>query len=179
MWLGFSGKRGSGKSTAVDYLVKKYGFKRAEFSEELKRIAKDMFGFTEVDLKIDKKEQPLEHLSSKATPREIMIGLGNFGRYFDEDLWIKKSLYKFNKKDNVAIDGVRFPNEIEYIKKYGGLIVRLERSQKDNPYQGEIDDPSEKAVDSFKFDFTVYTWENINTFTLYKKLDWVMSQIGK
>jgi len=177
MWIGISGKRGSGKTTAAQYLVKKYGFKYAEFAADLKRLAKDLFSILDSDLTVYNKERSLTHLSSKASPREILISFGNFARYFDEDIWIKKALYKFDKRDNVVIDGVRFENEVSFIKGKGGIIIRLDRYKEDNPYKEEINDISETSLDAHKFDFSIYNFQNTSLISLQRNLDAIIAKL--
>ena len=50
MIIGICGKAGSGKSTASDFLVKDHGFICVPFADPLKRIAKDVFSFTNEQL---------------------------------------------------------------------------------------------------------------------------------
>lgn len=50
MMLAFSGKAGSGKSAATDYLAKKYTLACVALADPLKRVAKDIYQFTDDQL---------------------------------------------------------------------------------------------------------------------------------
>lgn len=48
--VGISGEAGSGKDTAADHLVKKYGFVKISLADPLKRICQEIYGFTDEQL---------------------------------------------------------------------------------------------------------------------------------
>ncbi len=48
--LGISGLAGSGKDTAADIFVAKHGFVKVALADPIKRIARDLWGFTELQL---------------------------------------------------------------------------------------------------------------------------------
>lgn len=50
MIIGISGLAGSGKDTAADSLVLGHGYVKLSFADPLKRIARDVYGFTETQL---------------------------------------------------------------------------------------------------------------------------------
>lgn len=50
MIIGLCGLAGSGKDTAADSLVLKHGFVKLAFADPLKRIAKEVYGFTDEQL---------------------------------------------------------------------------------------------------------------------------------
>jgi hypothetical protein len=50
MLLGLTGRAGSGKSTVADLLVKNHGFVAVALADPIKRICKEVFGFTDEQL---------------------------------------------------------------------------------------------------------------------------------
>lgn len=172
--IGFSGKRGVGKTQASLYLARKHGFKVVSFGNALRDMAKTFFPFTPADFSEKNKEKP--YLEYDWSPRDFMISLGKLGRYYDEDFWVKK-LALASTNGDVAIDDVRFPNEVAYIKAVGGKIVRLERYENLNIYGKNMDDPSETSLDNYKeFDYTVDACRNIELSDLHDRIKIMMQQ---
>jgi hypothetical protein len=56
--IGLNGNARAGKDTAADYLVKKYGFVKIAFADELKRTLQRWYNFTDEQLWGDDKEKP-------------------------------------------------------------------------------------------------------------------------
>ena len=159
MIIGISGKRGSGKTTLGGILVY-HGIKMYNFADTLKDNTKRLFNIGEEHVNGNLKEVPLDKLGGH-TPRELMIAFGQFARKFSKDdmFWVH-SLYntrlaQLAPDQIVSIADVRFPNEADFIRSKGGIIVRLERKPELNIYKGAIEDPSETALDSYKFDIVL------------------------
>ena len=56
MIIGICGKKGSGKDTLADILVKEFDFVKYNFGDDIKKIAKILFNFDEEQLYGDKKD---------------------------------------------------------------------------------------------------------------------------
>jgi len=83
------------------------------------------------------------------TAREFMQYLGTeIMRKMHQDVWANACVNKMKKENSelAIVADVRFPNEVEVIKKAGGKVLRLER----NPFDDDHD--SEKALDSDNYD---------------------------
>lgn len=82
MIIGICGLAGSGKSTAADFLVRNHGFVSLAFADPLKRIARDVYDFTD--------EQLWGPSSARNTPdkryprKEVMKELA-FGVFHEEE----------------------------------------------------------------------------------------------
>lgn len=105
-----SGLAGVGKSTFAEFLYEKlldesYGVVKSSFAGEVKAIARDCFHWD--GAKDDK-------------GRALLQGIGNIGRSYDEDIWVKYLLYNtedYNMfTDFIIVDDWRFPNEYEFLK---------------------------------------------------------------
>jgi len=145
MLIGFLGKKGSGKDTAADYLVKYYNFYKYAFALPVKQVCKVLFGFSDKQLYGDLKET----IDSRwnITPRETFQKIGTeFGQIFihqlfpnvnkkvqSREFWVHwfimwyQDKIKENPNINVVISDVRFLHEIKAIKKLNGIIIKIER----------------------------------------------------
>lgn len=118
--IAFTGRIGSGKTTAAKYLVEKHNYRRVRFAGPLKDMAY-AFGLSWEQIDGAEKELPCDLLGGK-TPRQFMQLLGTeFGRnLIDNDIWINAWINAAKKVPNdvgIVVDDCRFPNEAEAIRK--------------------------------------------------------------
>ncbi len=88
--IAFTGKRGHGKSTAAEALVREHGYVHLNFADPLREVCALVYGVTfEEMLDPVLKEQPLERWPYKA-PRDLLqqIGTEMFRNYIPET-WIE------------------------------------------------------------------------------------------
>lgn len=175
MIIGFSGKKGVGKTTAAVYLMKHYGFKVKSFADSLRDKSKLFFPFKDTDFSVSNKEKPF--LDYDWTPRDFQVNLGEMVRYHDPDYWVKQ--LKLDRVYDYAIDDVRYPNEAEYIRKMGGVIVRVERYASLNPYGPPAQVPSETALDGAKFEHIIEEPYNTTLEDLQYNVGLIMKILGK
>lgn len=139
MIVGISGFIGSGKNTVADYLVKK-GFRRESWAASLKDAVAAVFGWDrsllEGDTDIGRvwREKQDEWWSSRLgrpiTPRSVLQEWGTevCRDHFHDDIWIASVERKLiNCSDNIVISDCRFTNELESIRRMGGITVRVVR----------------------------------------------------
>jgi len=145
MIIGIMGFIGSGKGTVGDILSKEYGFQKMAFADPLKDATSAIFGWKREWLEGDTKESrewrehPDEFWSEALdrpgfTPRLALQLMGTeAGRLvFGDTLWISATKARIDMiskgltKDFVITD-VRFPNEIDAIKAWGGHVYRVKR----------------------------------------------------
>ncbi len=171
MIVGISGKRGVGKTLAQSHFIS-HGFKPVSFAGELKLMAKSMFPFTENDFTVPAKKEA-NWKGHDWSPRTFMIHLGEFLRFHEPNYWLNRGLEacKDHVKNNYVFDDVRYKNEAEAIKKLGGVLLRIERYPKQNPYGKDLDTPSETDLDDYRFDFTVERMWNTNKEDLFRQVD--------
>jgi hypothetical protein len=92
--------------------------------------------------------------SGPMTVREVLqvVGTDIFRNMLMDNVWVSIPFNKDYKDTNVVIiTDVRFPNEVNFINKYGGVVIRLEREAgpKDNH-------PSETLLDTYSFERTYH-----------------------
>lgn len=181
MLIGFSGKKGSGKSYFSDYLVNNKLFIKLSFASPLKEITKILFNLSDEDVK-DPIKKELINPKFNASPRELMQWLGTdimreeFNKKFNYSgsIWIDsvkdkvKTLLDNNK--DVVIDDVRFQNEVDMIHSLGGIVINL-RNDLDNTLTNSTSThSSENQKLTFNYEF-VNDKSYSNTYDIYLNLD--------
>jgi len=170
------GYKGSGKSTAAEYLMAQ-GVERVKFADGLKKMLYAL-GLTEEEIEGPLKEKPCELLGGK-TPRYAMQTLGTeWGRErISQDLWVnawKKevSIWQDDMDIDVLVDDMRFHNEVLAVKAVGGVLVKLVRGER--PKDTHI---SESFIDTFVPDYTIVN--NGSLEDLYDALEDLMRKVTR
>ncbi len=127
--VAITGLAGSGKTTASDYLINKYGYVRIKFAGPLKDMCRAL-GMSEDEIEGDKKEKPAEWLAGRS-PRYVMQTIGgDWGRGMIDDhfwvgIWEKRARTEINAGRRVIVDDCRYPNEAITVRKLGGMVIKL------------------------------------------------------
>ena len=181
MLIGFSGKKGSGKSFFADYLVNNKLFIKLSFASPLKEITKILFNLSDEDVK-DPIKKELINPKFNASPRELMQWLGTdimreeFNKKFNYSgsIWIDsikdkvKTLLDNNK--DVVIDDVRFQNEVDMIHSLGGIVINL-RNDLDNTLNNSTSTHSSENQ-KLTFNYEIVNDKSYsNTYDIYLNLD--------
>jgi len=174
--IGVTGRKYNGKDTIANYLNNKYDYDQNAFAQPLKEICKTLFNFNQEQLYGTLKETPDPNWFN-LTPRQVFQFVGtdlfrnkmnNLSSEFENNFWIKCMENKIKNSNNyIVISDVRFPNEVEMIKKLGGIIIRVNRPNLEN---NELSNhPSETMIDTLKVDFDVTNDSTLDA--LYLKID--------
>jgi len=133
--IGLIGHKGAGKDTAYAAL-RDLGFRNEKFAAPLKNMLRTLLGdlghthkMIERMIEGDLKEFQLESLGG-VTPRLAMQTLGTeWGRrHLGEDFWVAAAMRRADVGNGrVAFTDVRYENEVEAIRREGGLVVRITR----------------------------------------------------
>ena len=122
--IGIWGLQGVGKTALANAIAAKCeGSEVLPLAEPLKRLAKEYFGWDGV---------------KDARGRALLQHLGtDTGRAFDPEIWVRKweqaaGAALFMGVKLILVDDVRFPNEVEAIRKMGGVIVKLVSTERGN-----------------------------------------------
>lgn len=142
--IGLVGFIGSGKGTAGN-LLEEMGFAQQSFAGPVKDAAAAIFGWRRDLLEGDTdesrswREEPDAYWSRVMgrpyTPREALQKLGTeAGRnVFHPDLWIEALQKRI--VSNTVITDVRFPNEVDFIRKNNGIILHVVRGKLPDWYE--------------------------------------------
>jgi hypothetical protein len=130
MIIGLGYKARSGKDTVASYLCCDHGFTSVAFAGNLKEAARVIFGLSQ--------DQLYGHLKDvldpywNDTPRNILQRLGTecLRNGYRKDVWVmslgRKILAEPNR--NWVVSDVRFFNEAESIRQWGGYLVQVSRA---------------------------------------------------
>lgn len=129
--IGITGRARSGKDTAANILVKRYGYSQTAFAEPLKRMAAIFCNEPEALLHDDVDKESVCHLHGK-TRRQILQLLGTecVKPHFGEDVWVRHLFERLNSGvygPRVVITDVRFDAEADAIQEAGGYLLHIER----------------------------------------------------
>ena len=140
MIIGVCGLIGAGKDTIADYLVNVHEFRRDSFAATLKDAVSSVFGWDRDMLEgrtrssREWREQSdiwwSERLGREVTPRLILQLWGTevCRQGFHDNIWIASLENKLRtSRDDVVISDCRFPNEIDSIRRQGGVVIRVVR----------------------------------------------------
>ena len=141
MIIGFAGNKGVGKSTAAGFLVE-HGWKKCSFADPMRNMLRSFlrdYGLTypEINYAMDNKEVNIPRLG--VSYRHLMQTLGTeWGRCMvRDDIWVTMQRFKIatarlGKCKSIVYDDIRFENEADLIRTFGGKIVHIKRPGLDN-----------------------------------------------
>lgn len=157
----------SGKDTAADTLAAcafqdgRPTFRRASFAGALKDELAQMYGVTREFID-----------THKDNFRLILQGHGTEYRrkLFGDDYWINRLEADLVSRPAgiCVITDVRFPNEAQFVKDRGGIVVRIQRGETLQPDTH----PSEIALDDWDFDFVLFNTGDLGEFQETLKTFW-------
>ena len=167
--IGLSGKRGSGKDALANKLIA-LGWEKVSFAGELKQRVRDDFNLTVEQTDGALKEVPSGYINetgTELTPRDIMTTCGQYYRSIDPMFWVKSAFRRVVRNEvegtrKLVVTDVRFPNEANFLRQHGAIMVRLNRYPKLNIYKTELNNISETSLDTYSFDWTIPPENNID-----------------
>jgi len=159
--VGLGYKIGSGKDTVADMLCRNHGFVKMCFADALKEVVSLVFGWPR-HLLDDQSFKATEDPFWGYTPRTVLqrVGTDCFRNHISQDVWVKAlarriSIYgrtRVSGFPRVVVPDMRFPNEVEAIKAWRGLVVRIDRPVNEftGVTPGSAAHVSEQALDDYK-----------------------------
>lgn len=189
--IAICGFQGAGKDTLANILIKKFGYTKISFAGSVKDSVSAIFGWDRQLLegvtnesrewreKVDEwwaKRLNIPNL----TPRWVLqeIGTEVFRNHFHPDIWVASVEKKLEKLTGVVITDARFTNEIDTIKKLGGIIIHIKRDVPD--WYESLSPPSHIHSSEYswiknKHDYTIENTGSINE--LEDKIIKILNQI--
>ena len=116
MIIGLVGRKGAGKDTVADYLVREHGFKKLAFADPVKKVCEAMFALESIYFHCPLlKEQVIPAWGM--SPREMMqkVGTDIVRTQMGDRFWIRHMQFRLPPDTKVVISDVRFVNEAEFI----------------------------------------------------------------
>lgn len=121
--IGLHGFKRTGKSTVAKRLVERWGFVEIAFADPIKRGLRAMFGLSEADFTVDRKEAPHDKLGGRS-PRTAMQTLGTeWGRtVLGETIWVQAAERALHAKlelghDRFVFSDVRYGCEARWLRE--------------------------------------------------------------
>lgn len=185
MIIGLIGYAGSGKDTTADFLVENYNFTKLSFGSILKDVVASLFSWPRELLEGDTNESRIfretkdewwsKELNMEITPRKMfqMIGTDIMRNHFHTDIWLLSLKKKLTQYDNVIITDIRFNNEYDFVKKLGGIIIKIVR-----PNISILNHSSELSIDKFDYDYSIINNDNIESL-LFKIIKLIRKLLNK
>ena len=187
MIIGLVGFIGAGKGTVGD-LLRLQGYKQMSFAGVLKDTASIMFGWDRDLLEGDTVESRVfretkddfwsDKFGYDFTPRLALQRLGTeAGRdVFHKDIWVYALEKRIKQHRNVVITDTRFPNEIDWIRKQGGVIVEVKRGERPEWYTSALLENTDEQIgymDTYWPDIHYSEWAWIG-----QKIDYTITNDG-
>jgi hypothetical protein len=163
--IGLVGKSGSGKDKFFSQVLAPLGYIRLSLADAVRVFS--ILLFTRVYEDINKDTASLlrvfpylyqEMFSMNKSPlaRTIQqyVGTDLVKRKFDRDYWIKVLdplvRERVERGIKVAITDIRFPEEAEYVRNNGGLLIKITGSSRYSEGELVADHDSEKFIDQIE-----------------------------
>ncbi len=152
--IGICGQAGAGKDTLAKWFTSR-GYLRSGFSDPLKRMLNQAFGFSMDDWEDRQWKESLGAIllmdsyghARCTTPRHVAQWLGtdvvrnNFGQDAWVELWTRR--WHETGQGRIVAPDVRFQNEVDAIHKLGGVVLRVtrkgDRSADIHMHEGEVE----------------------------------------
>ncbi len=168
MIIGVVGYIGSGKGTVGDILVRDHGYRRFAFADALKDAVATIFlwprGLLEGDSNASRTFRETvdpwwsHKLGYEVTPRLILQKMGTEAcrHGIADNIWITALEKRIHGYEDVVITDVRFPNEIDFIRSAGGVLIRVSRGADPTTEELSKMHVSETAWNDVFPDVTIY-----------------------
>lgn len=150
MIIAFAGRKQSGKTSACEFVLNVLSGLNSNsvmiynFADPLKDLCINILGLEYRQCygnDVDKNELVDCHWDGKQlTAREVMqiVGTDMF-RTMQHNVWSSATIRRIQKQkaDISLIADCRFPNEVEAVKKAGGMVIKLNRNLYDSDHKSE------------------------------------------
>src|SRR5690606_24823456 len=126
------GKKRSGKDTVAKAL-EPLGFQRIGFADELKQMALEINPLVPGGVRLRGVVEDFGWEGAKELPgvRKFLQELGTSIRERDRSFWIRAAMMEIDSAlvalRGVVVPDVRFPNEVDAIRKAGGTVILVVR----------------------------------------------------
>jgi hypothetical protein len=158
MIIAFAGRKQSGKTTSCEFiqsLLSSQETKIYNFADPLKQLCINILGLTEEQCygTDENKNEVVDcfwpGIDAKMTAREVLQYVGtDVFRRMQNHVWSSATIRLIEKeKPKLAlIADCRFPNEVDAVKKAGGMVIKLNRNLYESTHA------SETALDEGNYD---------------------------
>jgi len=177
--IGLAGRRGSGKDTAAEYLARKYDYTRVGFADRVKDAALALDPYVGLDntgdlvrLKWIVQTRGWDEAKQDDEIRRLLQMVGDeAGRQIHGPrTWIDQALAKIDAAPGpVVVSDVRYPNEIDELRRVGFIIVQIVRPANDKQRSEMVDLHASESDLRARCDGTIFNMGTIED--LYTQID--------
>ncbi len=129
--IGIAGLARTGKDTVANFIIAAVGGYRYSFADPIRDMLRAGLGIDMNDpYWQERKEEPIPALG--VSPRHMMQTLGTeWGRNcIKDDLWLLLAQQQLLRHGvGMVIPDIRFENEADWVRRYGGRIIHLSRPE--------------------------------------------------
>lgn len=126
--IGLMGPAGSGKSSAAQFLVDRYGARRYSFADPLKDMVKRAFDLSEAQVRGTQADKEAVDPRYGVSARWLLQRVGTEGcrAVFGADFWTRMLLERVTREapEVAVVEDVRFTNEAAAIRSFGSFSAR-------------------------------------------------------
>lgn len=172
MIISVSGFINSGKDSVAKYLVEQHGFVRESWAGSVKDSLAVIFGWNREWLEGHTKESRewresedvwwSERLKRKITPRWAMQHYATeiMRDTFHDEIWTASLERKLlNTDSDVVISDTRFLNELNVVKRIGGITIRVIRGEQPSWIPTYLEHVANNSVDEFAKIYNIHSSE--------------------
>jgi hypothetical protein len=174
--IGLVGKKGSGKDTMADFLVSEYGYHKLAMADPLKKACKILFDFSDEQLNDHERKEKIDDRWG-ISPRQAFQKMGTdlIRKHICDDFWLRRADIEVGHylEESVVISDIRFPNEAEWVKHHGGILVRIHSPC---PPHKEDTHSSEVLVDDIVVDHELLNDKSVGLDTFHLQIATLMKQ---
>jgi adenylate kinase family enzyme len=163
MLIAFTGRAGSGKDTAADFLTREYGFHKTAFAAALKASARSKFGLSEWHTDTEEGKRTFIPAWGMTVRRLLQVeGTEATRNFYGTDFWVKRwemtyRVLQDSGIENIVVVDCRFEEEAQAILELGGYVIEITRP---DPTQtglvgAEAAHSSEAGVSKDLLDFSI------------------------
>ena len=133
--IGIAAKARSGKDTVADVLVREFGYMKQGFADPIKAFLCGVLDWTPVKLEGRKGDEEVRVALQQ-------IGTDIFRKRFDSAVWVNRfwrtAEATVRMGFRICIPDVRFENEVEAIRTWGGVVWGVRRPNHEDELKGEL-----------------------------------------
>lgn len=154
--IGLMGPAGAGKDTAADHLEDHHGFVRYAFADPMRTMLEAAFTAAGIDYahiyERKLKEEPVPGVGHSYRKLAQTLGTEWGRRMLDEDLWLRFADMTLGMPDapvcdRIVVTDVRFPNEAGWIRRHGGVVLRIQRDTA--PVRQHVSETAMQQIDAW------------------------------
>lgn len=160
--VAFTGRKGSGKDTAAQVLLKTGYWGQINFADKLREVCNIAYGLTPDEMVNPALKQVKLNRWPFKSPRELLQEIAQIWRIQYPEIWVM-GWYRTVRDlspPRIVVTDLRYPNEEEILRDKKAIIIKIERpGLSDDEFSNH---ESESYFDEIKADITITNDSSIN-----------------